>query len=904
MALYSKQDLKESQELYHDCEFISKKTRSIYAWRAALWVRYCKEHGLDFTVTEDKLINYLDWLFEIDLVNKINTKKNYVPDILRDHMGSVICLWRIQTGNNPDLVSPKEGTRYQAKWDEILRNYPRRERFQGRPHAHDSHLMDHKAGPSGMAASPHMGGGGFHGNYGDGTYPQHPPRYHPSHHYHPQFMSQGPSMMPHHLSAALPYQQIHGHSRPLAVPPPPVQIQFPVGITDKTELTWQLRWAQDLNWREAATRFVFTTAMSIWVDAADVTSLRLGDIYFASSTMAPRLPASVLRIALSTTLNSGARSGAAGASNTGAATSRQQFSIIRARNPLLCPWNALGTMLFYHWHISNSPPPTFADNAWQNSLVLPMQSSDAMEFPQAASGPGGFISPQMRASLVRDLLPLHKLPVESLDQARQLASPGSTNGSDHGDTRIQHHGTPPSNMFAPLCDTASLDRLKHLSVIFPWATTMASRVPSDASIDERRTTSRFLDFILDLRIVILQDAAILRCCNELLPQGFDVTSILSHPVFSSLEFAQFCETMQSSAADEIRSLRYDLDAALYQPGRYDADRPMMNTDGYNAGRAANEVPLPRQMPNSQSSPNPSSNKALMNSPEGIPFSPVVSPSPPMPQPGEGTDTSHFMDAGSRSESIIRTTPTPQQSASHSLPARTPESWNESRFGGNDRAMSMSNVMPTMSASATGTGPMYSLPKRRHLGASAVPGSSSMSSVPHHGSPYSMASPKSYWRSHHMHRSSRSPSRVMRSPAMNSRGLLVPDKSALPSIAQISQPPSATGSPMQVDANSMDKNSDEGNQSTASQQHEREPLAAKEELRRSSGSTVDNSGDSHMSETREEVTLAEIEQINRLRRENAHLRERMQHLEVTVAQKQAEVHEWMMRIENNISHARK
>ncbi|KAJ2724879.1 hypothetical protein GGI07_001628, partial [Coemansia sp. Benny D115] len=110
---------------------------------------------MDFMVTEDKLISYLDWLFEIDLVNKINTKKSYVPDILRDHMGSVICLWRIQTGNDPDLTSPKEGMRYQAKWDEILRNYPRRERFQPRPYHPDTRNMDGAMGtPSQMAAQP------------------------------------------------------------------------------------------------------------------------------------------------------------------------------------------------------------------------------------------------------------------------------------------------------------------------------------------------------------------------------------------------------------------------------------------------------------------------------------------------------------------------------------------------------------------------------------------------------------------------------------------------------------------------------------------------------------------------------------------------------------------------------
>ncbi|KAJ2853782.1 hypothetical protein GGI22_004732, partial [Coemansia erecta] len=106
---------------------------------------------MDFTVTETKLIDYLDWLFAIDLVNKINTKKSYVPDILRDHMGSVICLWRIQTGNNPDLVSPKEGTRYQSKWDEILRSYPRREKFQPRAYVPETQGFDVVGSCSGSA---------------------------------------------------------------------------------------------------------------------------------------------------------------------------------------------------------------------------------------------------------------------------------------------------------------------------------------------------------------------------------------------------------------------------------------------------------------------------------------------------------------------------------------------------------------------------------------------------------------------------------------------------------------------------------------------------------------------------------------------------------------------------------
>ncbi|KAJ2340376.1 hypothetical protein IWW50_006614, partial [Coemansia erecta] len=87
------------------------------------------------------------------------------------------------------------------------------------------------------------------------------------------------------------------------------------------------------------------------------------------------------------------------------------FSIIRARSPLLCAWNALGTMLFYHWHVANSPPPTFADALWQNSLVLPMQSSDAAPM-SAAAIETGFVAATERMGLARNLLPPYKLPIE------------------------------------------------------------------------------------------------------------------------------------------------------------------------------------------------------------------------------------------------------------------------------------------------------------------------------------------------------------------------------------------------------------------------------------------------------------------------------------------------------------
>ncbi|KAJ1817306.1 hypothetical protein LPJ75_001755, partial [Coemansia sp. RSA 2598] len=387
--------LKDSQELYQDCEFISKKTRSIYAWRAALWVRYCKEHKMDFSVTEDKLITYLDWLFEIDLVNKINTKKSYVPDILRDHMGSVICLWRIQTGNDPDLVSPKEGTRYQAKWDEILRNYPRRDRFQTR-----SYMPDGRSSDAGMAMSlqaqagyaySHRGmvasatasaaaaaalGSGVgsssssYGGYRDyrgydnaghyyaadakGSYhynrhqsphssllpPMLPPQhmhqgYNQQHqHYHPQSIDrrlptnpeygrpQGQSYHQYQSSNQQNQQYSHHHrSQAQAQPTAP---RYPIALADATEMDWQLHWVLGGSWAHSVSRFLFTVSMATWVEAIDVVGIRMSDVHFASSTLAPRLPSSVLRITLMTNTVPGYRQPTSGATSSITPASRQQ----------------------------------------------------------------------------------------------------------------------------------------------------------------------------------------------------------------------------------------------------------------------------------------------------------------------------------------------------------------------------------------------------------------------------------------------------------------------------------------------------------------------------------------------------------------------------------------------------
>ncbi|KAJ1736176.1 hypothetical protein LPJ61_000135 [Coemansia biformis] len=960
MALYSKQDLKESQELYQNCEFISKKTRSIYAWRAALWVRYCKERSMDFAVTEDKLIDYLDWLFEIDLVNKINTKKSYVPDILRDHMGSVICLWRIQTGNNPDMVSPKEGTRYQARWDEILRNYPRRERFRQHSFAQDGLSADAGVGSSGLASSLRVHTGPSTSYSGDALFSQQQQQQHQqfvNRHHHPQPQQQQQSHHSRGQAPPLPPQRpmsraaspLHPqHDYRAAGRLPAMQVPLgPTGIPEPTELIWQLQWLQDPTWAAGAARLLFTTAMTTWVDAVHVAGLRLGDVYFASSTMAPRLPSSVMRISLTT---SSAPSSHARHSGPSAAVpaARQLFSVIRSRNPLCCAWNSLASILFHRWHVANALPPSFAGGAWQSIPVLPMRvSGSAAPSDLAGSSASMFAE---RQEMVRDLLPPHRLPIErvvrlhSLDRVRRMASPDSASGSDHGDVRMAHSRGPlASGTIAPLSDSSPPDRLEHLMaansgyyedyhciqrhkvippdalqhMIFPWATTMLSTVPSIIGIEERRNISRFQDFLLDLRIILLQDIAVLKCCAEHLPPGFDTSSILCEPVFSSLEFARYCEAMQRGAAEELRALRYDLDVAASHAATYDSGGH--GPPSIHGAAAVQGLALPPMSPVQHGE-----GAMAVGSPHGESFSPIISPSPPPSGAHDPTrNPTLFMDIPSNpahGPTKRSPQPMPREEMSRSMPSRLVEGWNDGFYHGTDMpAGGFHAGAPslTVPSSAVGSGStQQSMARMRRARAPATPLLGPLSSTmvwPAPATPYSAMSPRTYWRSMHaQQRVVRSPSRASPSPRIGTVGA-ASDRSAhtvLPSISHFAQPIHSGTSPMQTSSPLLaGRGSGPGHQHPhllpqqqkqqhlGALRHEADTPQLPSALRRSSDSTVDNG--SGMATGRDEPAGSGIELVAALREENASLRDRMLRLELMVTQKQEEMQNWMSRIEKQL-----
>ncbi|KAJ1995899.1 hypothetical protein GGI26_000260 [Coemansia sp. RSA 1358] len=966
MALYSKQDLKESQILYQDCEFISKKTRSIYAWRTALWVRYCKEHATDYTVTEDKLINYLDWLFEIDLVNKINTKKSYVPDILRDHMGSVICLWRIQTGNDPDLVSPKEGTRYQAKWDEILRNYPRREKFQARAYIPETQGFDPigtGSGSSGMALSPPgmrsslpcpaSSAAIYNDSKSSRHYSYHQPyrQHHDynSHYYHHQHAPLSPQQAQppahYHDRYQQQKQQQQYRSHHMQAPPLPRSLQspqYPVGLPESTELRWQLRWLKDGEWASSTARFLFTIAMCTWVEAVNVVGLRMIDARFASSTMAPRLPSSVLRISLKTQPAADARSEANGDTHS-RAIARQQFSIIRSRNPLLCAWNALAVMLFHRWHIANLPALTFANASWQSMLMLSPcpKKHDMPASPEwsdrRGSGSGisleavesGLVTAEERVGLVRDLLPVDRLPIERIVRLRpmeraqqQLSVYGSSGSPSQRDLRMARGnstgGIYTGNIFTPLTDTESVDRLSLLA-------------PENSGYYENHHCIQ-RHKVIPSDSLQHTDIAVLKCCTSQLPEDFYGTSgILNHPIFNTAEFAAFCDQIQTDAADEIHTLQYDLSMAMGDPEPYRTDTGGTTVVASGLFDKASE---PKRLSGDDIStrgvmlpPITSSQNedAIMldASPEGEEvFSPTISPSPPVSSTGArgaaaAVAAISFSDSPRSTDGQMQTTPqqTPQ-SMSQSLPARPFDGWNESYFKNSSSGGS--------TPGGSGIPPHAAKRRRPEHGEGAAPApqpgiaTSSSSPYPPTRSPRGTGS-----RLHHGHHTQHQ--RIPRSPPGTSYSPRIPASSlgpssnnsrtmnatTLPSIAQFTQSPLAS-SPMQIGSPNMGRGvgqqqhymhpSQQQQQlySANAQRRDLDPYSASGSVMRrpSDSATGDSSssGRTGMVAGRDEYGYNEVEQINMLREENAYLKQRLQNLEITVAQKQLEVQNWMSRME--------
>ncbi|KAJ2793101.1 hypothetical protein H4R20_006643, partial [Coemansia guatemalensis] len=176
-------------------------------------------------------------------------------------------------------------------------------RNQRHSFAHDDPGTELVARSSGMAISPPTSAA-YPPVYADTPYQHYASRspryYHSPHSQHPQHHPAQQQQQQHPILPATPVTYYPQHQQYPPQQRPQQQQQYPVGISEPIEMTWQLRWMQDMSWPSVAARLLFTISMSTWAETVNVAGLKLGDIYFASSTMAPRLPSSVMRISLVT----------------------------------------------------------------------------------------------------------------------------------------------------------------------------------------------------------------------------------------------------------------------------------------------------------------------------------------------------------------------------------------------------------------------------------------------------------------------------------------------------------------------------------------------------------------------------------------------------------------------------
>ncbi|KAJ1904331.1 hypothetical protein LPJ81_002554 [Coemansia sp. IMI 209127] len=401
--------------------------------------------------------------------------------------------------------------------------------------------------------------------------------------------------------------------------------------------------------------------------------------------------------------------------------------------------------------------------------------------------------------------------------------------------------------------------------------------------------------------------------------------------------------MQAEAADEMRMLQFDLDIAFgdVEPYRTDTggatvvsggghfekldDVRLQASDKAISGQGVGLPPI---------SPPQKDEIMAEGSPEGEIFCPTLSPSPPVTASALRNtapdaiiaDSPRSIDARMQSSSLPAAMPQPM---SHSLPSRLLDDWNDGRL----RSAAASG------ANTPGGTIMSHLSKRRRpeygsgsttLQSSGMPNNSTTAPYPHVKSPRTAVN-----RIHGPHysqnqRITRSPPRMSCSPKIPSTNAGQPNSTnksthtpILPSIAQFTLSPIMT-SPMHVGSPNIGRGPGQHHYMHPNQHQQQQHIhpyphphphignAPGRDVytagtfsdggtrRFSDSATGDNSSGSgrvEMVTGRDEYGHGEIDQLNTLREENAHLRQRLMRLEASVAQKHSDVVSWMRWVED-------
>ncbi|KAJ2382012.1 hypothetical protein GGI05_005792 [Coemansia sp. RSA 2603] len=385
-----------------------------------------------------------------------------------------------------------------------------------------------------------------------------------------------------------------------------------------------------------------------------------------------------------------------------------------------------------------------------------------------------------------------------------------------------------------------------------------------------------------------------------------MASTLNHKLFNTPEFLKFCEKMQFEAADEIHALQQCLDTVM------DEDEMYRDIDRNGPDSVATLPPI-----TSSSVRREDSGMMMAGSPDGESFSPTISPSPPKSDSRiPGQHAGPFMESPRSADDHAMHTPMtdPQQTMSHSLPARNFADMNEGYF--NSAGGSAGGSTPVIHGNAATAPPtvggesdtLAHLAKRRRPESNSLGFSAPSNMAVGPEGTYANVSPRVGHRgtlARHSQRLTRSPPNThMRSPGLGVSRL---GGSTLPSISQFAHQNNFGGagtavdnggSPMLVNSPSLGRGDGQQQAGAGGSIHayRRDPDVY---MRRPSDTATEGSAGG-MGIGRDNAQRAEdIGIINLLREENAHLRHQLQKLELTVEQKHAEMHNWMLQVEKHL-----
>ncbi|KAJ2563729.1 hypothetical protein GGH12_002425 [Coemansia sp. RSA 1822] len=247
-------------------------------------------------------------------------------------------------------------------------------------------------------------------------------------------------------------------------------------------------------------------------------------------------------------------------------SSQPKTDLLRHKDILQCPWNALAMLFFYKWHVLKEPPPDFEDPTWANQPLFhidPALHDDELEqfcgkiyseFVDGASRGVQRFKYMSESALdtVTDALTSSKLLRNAVSSAQNMyVTLRSLQNGHCADVQLANAGFRSDNR----ATTYNVPRQKHTvpqhieEQIFSFVDTLPSYddlVDQGGSPEQWDIIVRFCNLLKMLRTVLLQDMAIL-CDIPFYRRMLLGTAIFSSEVFQSIHFVQtpIAETLVS-----------------------------------------------------------------------------------------------------------------------------------------------------------------------------------------------------------------------------------------------------------------------------------------------------------------------------------------------------------------------